>query len=393
VTPASCPSCGVAGRGWLRGAGVSWDCGACGSRSSATAGTIFHRTRTPLTVWFRAGWELTTRANGVSARGIQRTLGLGSYQTAWTMLHRYRRAMIMPGRAKLSGIVEVDDMFVGGRNKPGMAGRSARPHKTPVLVMVIVEVRSRGIGRCRALIVLCLDGASLRSALRANIEPGGLARRHPLNNTAVVRQDLSNSPGISSLGEKESHPCPAAVPVFPLAAVGQEHTRGHVGLSAEPIRGSLLMQLRQEAGLTRAAVARHVGVWDSASVAAWERGKQQPAPVNVPLLAAALGVAPLDLFEVVGAPSLGMLRRAAGLTLTELAEQAGVPYTRCQRIETGLMVPTGDDVARLSTALGVRHKVLRAAVGGVCHTAAATKKPTTSGGPKATCALRSRVRT
>jgi hypothetical protein len=169
-----CHLCGSVGRGWMRRDGVSWDCGKCGSRTSATAGTIFHRTRTPLTVWFRAGWELVTRANGVSARGIQRTLGLGSYQTAWTMLHRYRRAMVMPGRAKLSGVVEVDDMFVGGRLKPGMAGRSTRPHKTPVLMMA--EVRSRGIGRCRAVVVPRLDGASLRSALRENIELGTVVR-------------------------------------------------------------------------------------------------------------------------------------------------------------------------------------------------------------------------
>jgi hypothetical protein len=169
-----CHLCGSVGRGWLRGDGVSWACGQCGSRTSATAGTIFHRSRTPLTVWFRVGWELTTRANGVSARGIQRTLGLGSYQTAWAMLHRYRRAMVMPGRAKLSGVVEVDDMFIGGRNKPGMAGRSRRSHKTPVLVMA--EVRARGIGRCRAVVIPRVDGASLRSALRANIEAGSVVR-------------------------------------------------------------------------------------------------------------------------------------------------------------------------------------------------------------------------
>jgi hypothetical protein len=170
----ACHLCGCVGRGWLCGDGVRWVCGACGSRTSATAGTIFHHTRTPLTVWFRAGWELTTRANGVSARGIQRTLELGSYQTAWTMLHRFRRAMVLPERAKLSGVVEVDDMFVGGRNKPGMAGRSARPHKTPVLVMA--EVRSRGIGRCRAVVVPRLDGDSLRAALSANIEAGSIVR-------------------------------------------------------------------------------------------------------------------------------------------------------------------------------------------------------------------------
>ena len=81
----------------------------------------------------------------------------------------------MPGRARLSGVVEVDDMFVGGRNKPGMAGRSTRPHKTPVLMMA--ETRTpRGIGRARAVVVPRLDGASLRAALQANIEEGSVVR-------------------------------------------------------------------------------------------------------------------------------------------------------------------------------------------------------------------------
>jgi transposase-like protein len=180
-----CHLCGALSRGWARADGTSWDCGACGSRTSATAGTIFHRTRTPLTVWFRAAWELTTRANGVSARGVQRTLGLGSYQTAWMMLHRFRHAMLVPERARLSGTVEVDDMFVGGRNKPGMAGRSARPHKTPVLVMA--ERRARGIGRCRAVVLDRVDKASLRAALQDNIELGSTVRSDGL---VVLHQSM-----------------------------------------------------------------------------------------------------------------------------------------------------------------------------------------------------------
>ena len=83
-------------------------CSVCGRRVSASAGTIFHRTRTPLTVWFEAAWLLTSQKFGVSALGLQRVLGLGSYQTAWTMLHRFRRAMVVPERTLLSGEVEVD---------------------------------------------------------------------------------------------------------------------------------------------------------------------------------------------------------------------------------------------------------------------------------------------
>src|ERR1035437_5977814 len=91
-----------------------WSCGVCGRRVSATAGTIFHRTRTPLTIWFAAAWQMTSQKHGISALGLKRTLGIGSEQTAWAMLHRYRTAMVRPGRERLSGIVEVDETFLGG---------------------------------------------------------------------------------------------------------------------------------------------------------------------------------------------------------------------------------------------------------------------------------------
>lgn len=158
--------------------------------------------------------------------------------------------------------------------------------------------------------------------------------------------------------------------------------RGCAQLPAEEIPGPLLQRLREEAGMTRSEVARRVGVWDSASVAAWERGRQQPAPVNVPLLARALGVQPLDLFEPAGTPSVGVLRRAAGLTLTQLAAKAGLSYARCQRIEKGLVEPSTEDVARLASAIGATQKRLRAAVHAAGQTAAAaTKSPSTSAGP------------
>ena len=91
-----------------------WSCGVCGRRVSASAGTIFHGTRTPLTVWFAAAWEMTSQKHGISALGLKRTLGIGSEQTAWAMLHRYRTAMVRPGRERLSGIVEADETFLGG---------------------------------------------------------------------------------------------------------------------------------------------------------------------------------------------------------------------------------------------------------------------------------------
>ena len=84
-------------------------CRACRHQTSVTAGTIFENTRKPLTLWFRAIWYITSQKNGASAINLQQILGLHSYQTAWTWLHKLRRAMVRPGREKLTGVVEVDD--------------------------------------------------------------------------------------------------------------------------------------------------------------------------------------------------------------------------------------------------------------------------------------------
>jgi Transposase zinc-ribbon domain len=105
-----CPRCGPA-KAWLVRS-VLWQCAACGRQVSVTAGTIFQDTHTPLTTWLRAVWWVTSQKNGVSALGLQRVLGLGSYQTAWTWQHKLRRAMVRPGRDLLSGRVEVDETEV-----------------------------------------------------------------------------------------------------------------------------------------------------------------------------------------------------------------------------------------------------------------------------------------
>ena len=89
-----------------------------------TAGTIFQDTHKPLILWFRAVWSVTGPKIGASALGVQRVLGLGSYQTAWTWLHKLRRAMVRPGRDRLTGRVEVDETYVGGPEE-GVPGRAA----------------------------------------------------------------------------------------------------------------------------------------------------------------------------------------------------------------------------------------------------------------------------
>ena len=115
-----CPHCG--GRKSWPVRGVLFQCAECGRQTSVTAGTIFQDTRTPLPVWFRAMWWVTTQKNGASALGLQRVLGLKSYETAWAWLHKLRRAMVRPGREMLTGRVEVDECYVGGP-EDGLVGR------------------------------------------------------------------------------------------------------------------------------------------------------------------------------------------------------------------------------------------------------------------------------
>ena len=88
------------------------DVPSCSHQSTVTAGTIFDKTRTPLRVWLAGAWYLTNQKHGVSALGLQRVLGLGGYETAWTMLHRFRRAMVRPDRERLKGVVEVDETYL-----------------------------------------------------------------------------------------------------------------------------------------------------------------------------------------------------------------------------------------------------------------------------------------
>src|ERR1019366_1099846 len=112
-----------------------FQCCSCRRQTSATAGTIFQDTRKPLVTWFRAMWYVTNQKNGVSALGLQRVLGLGSYEMAWTWLHKLRRAMVRPGRDSLRGTVEVDETYVGGVEK----GKRGRETETKAIVAVAAE--------------------------------------------------------------------------------------------------------------------------------------------------------------------------------------------------------------------------------------------------------------
>jgi len=115
-------------------------------------------------------WFVTSQKHGASALGLKRVLGLGSYQTAWTWLHKLRRAMVRPGRDRLRGHIEVDETFVDGSNKGGKRGRGA---ERKAIVLIAVEVHEpKGFGRVRMRRVPDASGKSLIPFVCDNIEPG-----------------------------------------------------------------------------------------------------------------------------------------------------------------------------------------------------------------------------
>jgi transposase-like protein len=164
-----CPRCGN-GHAWpVARRRVVWECAACHRQTSATAGTVLHKTHTPLHLWFWAAYLMSTPTPGVSALQLQRQLGLSRYDTAWLILHKLRRAMVNPERVPLTGEVEVDECFVGG-HEAGLRGGRARGEKA--LVAVGVEVRGAGSGRVRMAVIDDATAATLTGFVRANVATG-----------------------------------------------------------------------------------------------------------------------------------------------------------------------------------------------------------------------------
>ena len=162
-----CPRCGSSKSWPIRG--ISFQCQECNYQSSIKSGTIFEGSRSPLTVWFRAVWWVTSQKNGASALGLKRILGLGSYETAWTWLHKIRRAMVRPGRDNLSGSIEVDETYIGGLEE-GLRGRGAGNKALVVIATQMVEKKK--IGRIRMAKIPDASSDSLHGFIRSSIEPG-----------------------------------------------------------------------------------------------------------------------------------------------------------------------------------------------------------------------------
>jgi transposase-like protein len=132
-----CPACG-AQRACRLKARALMQCHRCHHQASLTAGTIFHSTKLALTVWFEALYWLTQTKNGVSALELSRTLGVG-YNTAWRVKHKLLQVMLERNRGqRLSGLVEVDDAYLGGERMGGKRGRGA-VHKRPFVAAVAIR--------------------------------------------------------------------------------------------------------------------------------------------------------------------------------------------------------------------------------------------------------------
>lgn len=172
-----CPRC-VARHPPYRSSRGRLMCPACRHQCTVTAGTLFDKTRTPLRTWLAAAWYVTNQKYGVSALGLQRALGLGSYQTAWAMLHRFRRAMVRAGREPLRGTVEVDETYLGILDPHKLRkGAKRKSNTAKTLVAVAIEVlEPKGLGRIRLRRVAGSSEQHLLPFVCDAVEPG--ARVH-----------------------------------------------------------------------------------------------------------------------------------------------------------------------------------------------------------------------
>lgn len=178
-----CPKCS-SNNATLLSSRLLFQCKDCRHQTSATAGTIMHRSKISLQKWFSAAYLVSTFTPGVSALQLKRQLSLSSNDTAWHLLHRLRKGMVNDTRTKLSGLIEADETFIGGPAK-GKKGRGVASHANKSLVVGAVEVlvyqdknddRCERAGRLRLGLIPDATQESLGLFISENIEPGSRIR-------------------------------------------------------------------------------------------------------------------------------------------------------------------------------------------------------------------------
>ena len=166
-----CPRCGGQEYYWQQTRELL-QCKNCSYQVSPTAGTVMHRSKQPLRLWFEAAYQVTTHTPGMSALQFQRQVGIPSYKTAFMMLHKLRAAMVRPGRDQLSGLVEVDETYIGGE-RPGRVGRGALGK---VIVAGAVDIRGTSANRIRLQVIPDVSGATLIGFIQTYIVQGSTVK-------------------------------------------------------------------------------------------------------------------------------------------------------------------------------------------------------------------------
>jgi transposase-like protein len=179
----TCPACGSARAGAMHRRRLLWQCKECGQQTSATAGTVMHGTHTPLRTWFWAAYLVATHHPGISAKQLQRQLGLSRYETAWLILQKLRRAMVAPERSRLTEEVEIDEFWLGGYEE-GLRGSRERGKKA--LVGAAIEVRGAGSGRLRLQVLPDASGPTMRDFAIATTAKGAIVHTDGLQSYRVL---------------------------------------------------------------------------------------------------------------------------------------------------------------------------------------------------------------
>ena len=166
-----CAHCGGRTAYFLPSKRVVYECAGCRRQVSVIAGTIFEQSKKPLALWFRAIFEVTASKQGISAAELQRKLGLGSYQTAWSWLQKIRSAMVRPDRQPLAGEVEIDESYLGGAE----AGKPGRAAEKKAIVAAVVEKRGRGCGRVQLGSIADVSAGALGAFVEKHLGSGETA--------------------------------------------------------------------------------------------------------------------------------------------------------------------------------------------------------------------------
>jgi transposase-like protein len=177
-------------------------CYGCRHHHSVTSGTAFHGTRKGLKKWFLAMYFVVTSKQGVSAKELQWQVGLGSYKTAWSWLHKLRRCMVDPNRSALSGTVEVDETYVGGP-KSGARGRGAQGKS---IVACAVEKNGTGLGRVRLAVIVDCTREKLHDFVKGKLELESTVHTDGLNAyIGLEKSGYAHVRDVVSGGEMEAH--------------------------------------------------------------------------------------------------------------------------------------------------------------------------------------------